>query len=56
MRLEVVDGHQMYEEESGRLSIDLLRPSALIFSTGFRRRTMAMALKRVLDTLGVWRI
>jgi hypothetical protein len=51
MRLEVVDGHQMYEEESGRLSIDLLCPSALIFSTEFRRRIIAMALKRVLDTL-----
>lgn len=56
MGFEVVDGHHMYEEDSGRLSIYLLRPKAVIFSTGFRRRTMAMALKRVLDTLVVWRI
>jgi len=33
MRLELVDGHQMYEEEFGRLPIDLLRPYALIFSS-----------------------
>ena len=56
MGLEVVDGHHMYEEDSGRLSIYLLRPRAQIFSTGFRRRTMAMALRRVLDMLVVWRI
>lgn len=50
--VEVVDGHQLYEEEAGRLSIDLLRPSALIFSTGFRRRKSAMAAKRLVDIVG----
>lgn len=49
MGLEVVDGHHLYEEESERLSIDSLRPSALIFSTGFRRRVMAAAMKRLMD-------
>lgn len=49
--LEVVDGHDLYEEESGRLSIDSLRPSALVFSTGFRRRTLTMGLKRAVDVL-----
>ena len=38
MGLEVIDGHQLYERECGRLSIDELKPSALIFSTGFHRR------------------
>ena len=52
MGLDVVDGHHLYEEESGRLSIDLLKPSALIFSTGFRRRTVTMGLKRLLDLVG----
>ena len=47
--VEVIDGHQLYEQESGRLSIDLLKPSALIFSSGFRRRTLAMGLKRCTD-------
>jgi sugar transferase (PEP-CTERM system associated) len=49
MGLEVVDGHHLYEDESGRLSIDLLKPSSLIFSTGFRRKAVAMGLKRVTD-------
>lgn len=49
MGLDIVDGHLLYEEESGRLSIDLLKPSALIFSTGFRRRIFTMVLKRVID-------
>ena len=31
MGIEVVDGHRMYEEECGRLSIDELKPSFLIF-------------------------
>ena len=49
--LVVVDGHDLYEEESGRLSIDALRPSALIFSTGFRRRMISGLLKHLVDVL-----
>jgi sugar transferase (PEP-CTERM system associated) len=49
MGRDVVDGHYLYEEESGRLSIDHLKPSALIFSTGFRRRLITMVLKRIID-------
>lgn len=51
MGLEVVDGHHLYEEEAGRLSIDLVKPSTLIFSTGFRRRWILMSLKRLVDLL-----
>ncbi|MCP9439380.1 MAG: TIGR03013 family PEP-CTERM/XrtA system glycosyltransferase [Nitrospira sp.] len=47
--IEVIDGHQMFEEVSGRLSIDQLRPSALIFSTGFKRRAPTKVLKRTVD-------
>jgi len=49
MGLDIIDGHYLYEEASGRLSIDSLRPSALIFSTGFRRRLATVLLKRVFD-------
>jgi sugar transferase (PEP-CTERM system associated) len=49
--LQVVDGHTLYEEATGRMSIDLVRPSAMIFSTGFRRRKVLMGLKRLLDCL-----
>lgn len=47
--LEVLDGHDMYEQVSGQLSIGLLRPSFLIFSAGFRRYRAVMALKRLID-------
>jgi sugar transferase (PEP-CTERM system associated) len=49
--IEVIDGHQMYEEESGRVSIDQLRPSSLIFSTGFNRRVLTMGFKRAVDVV-----
>lgn len=49
MGLNVIDGHHLYEEASGRLSIDSLRPSALIFSSGFQRRRISLVSKRVLD-------
>ena len=49
MGLEIVDGHHVYEETSGRLSIDSLRPSALIFSMGFRRRLISLVSKRLFD-------
>ncbi len=49
MGLEVLDGHHLFEEAAGRLSIDSLQPSALIFSEGFRRRLTWVASKRFLD-------
>ncbi|ALA59804.1 TIGR03013 family XrtA/PEP-CTERM system glycosyltransferase [Nitrospira moscoviensis] len=51
MGLEVVDGHHLYEEEAGRLSIDSLRPSALVFSTGFKRRALTTFAKRLFDVV-----
>ena len=52
MGIEVVDGHRMYEEECGRLSIDELKPSFLIFSSGFKRKPLVMILKRIADMFG----
>lgn len=49
MGMEVVDGHQLYEQAAGRLSIDSLRPSALVFSTGFKRRAITTFAKRAMD-------
>lgn len=51
MGLDILDGHHLFEESSGRLSIDSLRPSALIFSTGFRRRLTSLVSKRLLDVV-----
>lgn len=47
--IEVVDGHTLYEQESGRFSIDSLKPSSLVFSSGFRRRFITMTVKRLID-------
>ena len=52
--VEVVDGHRMYEAECGRLSIDELKPSFLIFSQGFRRKPVVMVLKRIVDLIGAF--
>jgi len=49
MGLNVLDGHHLFEEAAGRLSIDSLHPSALIFSEGFRRRLTSLVSKRFLD-------
>jgi sugar transferase (PEP-CTERM system associated) len=49
MGLDVIDGNHLYEEEAGRLSIDSLRPSALVFSTGFKRRLLTTLAKRLFD-------
>ncbi|MGP0593571.1 TIGR03013 family XrtA/PEP-CTERM system glycosyltransferase [Nitrospira sp. T9] len=52
MGLEIVDGHRLYETECGRLSIDELKPSFLIFSSGFRRKPIILFLKRMGDLFG----
>jgi sugar transferase (PEP-CTERM system associated) len=49
--VDILDGHHLFEEVTGRLSIDSLRPSALIFSTGFRRRLSSVVSKRLLDVV-----
>ena len=52
MGIEVVDGHRMYEEECGRMPIDELKPSFLIFSSGFKRKPIVLLLKRIGDLMG----
>lgn len=51
MGIDVLDGHQLFEEVSGRLSVDSLRPSALIFSTGFKLGMVSRVTKRLVDIL-----
>jgi sugar transferase (PEP-CTERM system associated) len=46
---QVVEGHNLFEEESGRLSIDHIKPSTLVFSNGFQRPMGTMAMKRLID-------
>lgn len=49
--VDILDGHHLYEEESGRLPIDELKPSAIIFSTGFRRGFAVTLTKRTVDLI-----
>jgi sugar transferase (PEP-CTERM system associated) len=51
MGVDILDGHGLFESTSGRLLIDSLRPSALIFSRGFRRGRIALVCKRLLDVV-----
>lgn len=51
MGIDILEGHELFEKVSGRLSLDTLRPSAVIFSTGFRQPRVSRALKRFIDIL-----
>ncbi|MBS0168610.1 MAG: TIGR03013 family PEP-CTERM/XrtA system glycosyltransferase [Nitrospira sp.] len=51
MGINILDGHQLFEEVSGRLSVDSLRPSAVIFSSGFRQHKVTRFAKRFIDVL-----
>jgi sugar transferase (PEP-CTERM system associated) len=51
MGVDIWDGNHLYEEESGRLSIDDLKPSAIIFSREFRRGIVVRTMKRSIDLL-----
>ncbi len=39
----------VYEEYTGKIAVENLRPSWLIFSDGFRKTSVSMAVKRVFD-------
>ena len=39
----------VYEEYTGKIAVENLRPSWLIFSEGFRKSTVQLAMKRLLD-------
>jgi len=41
----------VYEEYTGKIAVENLRPSWLIFSEGFRKTRLLMAVKRALDTV-----
>lgn len=49
--IEVVDGVTFVEQAMGKIPIDSLRPSTLVFSEGFKRPFWIRPLKRLLDIL-----
>ena len=42
----------VYEQYTGKIAVDNLRPSWLIFSEGFKKTRLQMALKRAIDIAG----
>lgn len=49
MGVDIWDGHHLYEQESGRLAINDLKPSAIIFSREFKRGIVVRTVKRAVD-------
>ncbi len=47
--LEILDGGNLYEQFTEKLYIRELKPSAMIFSDGFRRSDIRKVTKRILD-------
>ncbi len=42
----------VYEQYTGKIAVENLRPSWLIFSTGFRKTPVLLAIKRAMDIVG----
>jgi sugar transferase (PEP-CTERM system associated) len=49
--IDVLEGNSFYELLTGKLLVTQINPSWLIFSDGFRRSAMGMAIKRLLDII-----
>ncbi len=47
----VEEGSRVYERFTGRLAVESLTPSALIFGDGFRVRPLSLVLKRIVSVL-----
>jgi sugar transferase (PEP-CTERM system associated) len=47
--VQIEERESMYERLTGKLAVESMRPSYLIYGRGFARDPMAMVLKRVLD-------
>jgi exopolysaccharide biosynthesis polyprenyl glycosylphosphotransferase len=50
-RIQIEDGHNLYERLTGKLAIDLMTPSSLIFSQNFRPSPAARAIARIISLL-----
>jgi sugar transferase (PEP-CTERM system associated) len=52
--VEVIDLVNFLERETGRVHVDVLNPSWIIFSEGFRRDAMRQSTKRVFDLVAAF--
>ncbi len=49
--IEVIEGNTFYETLTGKLSVDSINPSWLIFSDGFRKSGVKSIIKRLIDII-----
>ena len=49
--VRVEEGESLYEKIHGRMQLETIRPSYLIFSDGFRKSRVELATKRIMDIL-----
>lgn len=49
--IDVREREELYEEITGKLAVEAMRPSYLIFNEGFRRHTWTELVKRVFDVV-----
>ncbi len=49
--VDILDSPNFYEQLTGKILIPDLRPSWLIFSSGFKQRKISLVLKRIFDIL-----
>jgi hypothetical protein len=47
--IDVIDGNKFYENLTGMLTVESLKPSELIFSGGFQKTLLQRFLKRSVD-------
>jgi sugar transferase (PEP-CTERM system associated) len=50
--INIIDGEGFYERISGKLLVDRISPSWLIFSDGFRKSLISLLVKRVMGFVG----
>ncbi|MDY0131715.1 MAG: TIGR03013 family PEP-CTERM/XrtA system glycosyltransferase [Desulforegulaceae bacterium] len=50
--LEVIDGFSFYEQLTGKILVNKINPSWLIFSDGFKKSLVRKLIKRVTDIIG----
>ena len=51
MGIDVLDGNSFYESLTGKLIVEAINPSWLIFSQGFQKTKMQKLIKRLLDLM-----
>ncbi|HKE02314.1 MAG TPA: TIGR03013 family XrtA/PEP-CTERM system glycosyltransferase [Planctomycetota bacterium] len=49
--IRIDEREQVYERVTGKLAVEVMRPSYIIFSEGFRKAPLALAVKRALDVV-----